>query len=217
MPALRPGDVRGRQLPRHHLPAACRRRAPRTRRSGANGMFATIATRARSDGQPVQGLPRLLRRPLGADERLRRRRHASVRHRPRVRDRAAAGLPGMSRPTAIAAHELLHALGAVAAGRPAPVSGRLAGTRATRRPTCSTRSPRAARSARSCSTSTTTTTTATPAPGPTSRIRSGCTGSTCRRSRLGARVLRRRARSRATCPASTAPLSARRSGIRARS
>ena len=38
--------------------------------------------------------------------------------RPGLRDRLAAGLPGRARPTAIAAHELLHALGAVPLGDP---------------------------------------------------------------------------------------------------
>ena len=61
-------------------------------------------------------------------------------------------------------------------------------TRATRRPTCCTRSRPASRcSARLCSTSTTTTTTVIRARGPTSRIRSGCTASTCRRSRSTSR------------------------------
>ncbi len=120
---LRPGGVRGRALPRHLLRAAAGDRR-RVRDVGASGMFGAISNSLSTTRQPVQGLPRLLRRPLGADERVRRRRHAGVRRRAGCGGRAPPGVPG--RAERHHRHPRAAARARRAAGRrPPPVSRRL--------------------------------------------------------------------------------------------
>ena len=184
-------------LPRHLVRAPRRSSGATYTASGASGAFQRDQQRARARRarQLVQEVPRLLRRPVGAGERLRRRA-------------AATSTPGRSYAIiwlqecpdvpsdTIAAHELLHALGALPDGRPASVPA----DRRRQRP--SVRQPdrhplpvRLGRPAhaRSCSTSTTTTTTAHPdrIRGWTSRTRSGCTGSIVGQEPL-ARLVQRR-------------------------